>query len=240
MLDKKDPLEIARWLKEFRWVDLTHTLEAGIPAVQRHARFGHILYGSHELGHAACHYQLVMSEHTGTHIDAPLHFITGGPSHYGIDRMPLDRVVGRAARIEATDLEPGETLTADRVRKWEEEFGPLEAQDVVLFHYGWDGLWATGAEGRKFLEAWPGLSVDAAEYLVEKGVSVVGCDAISIDASSAQEQPAHYVLLDSEVYIMENLDNLDQLSPFSLFMAFPLKIKGGSGSPVRAIAMVSE
>lgn len=238
MLNNQDPLEIAQWLQQKRWVDLSHTLEAGIPAVQRHARFGHVLYGSHELGHAACHYQLVMSEHTGTHIDAPLHFIPEGPAHYGIDQVPLDRVIGRAATIQATDLSPAESLTAARVRAWEDKFGPLKQRDIVLIRYGWDRFWATGVAGREFLEAWPGLSVDAANYMVEKGVSLVGCDAISIDASSAEKQPAHYALLGNEVYIMENLNNLDQLPSFSVFMAFPLKVREGSGSPVRAVAMI--
>lgn len=238
MLDDNDPLEIARWLHESQWVDLSHTLEPGIPAVQRHARFGHILYGSHELGHAACHYQLVMSEHTGTHIDAPLHFVTEGPARYGIDQVPLNRVMGRAATIQATDLPAGGNLDAKRVQQWEDEFGPLEAGDIVLIRYGWDQLWSTGAGAREFLESWPGLSADAAEYLVSKRASLVGCDAISIDASSAEDQPAHHVLLEDEVYIMENLKNLDQLPPFSVFIAFPLKVKGGSGAPVRAVAMV--
>lgn len=240
MFSGADPLEVARWLHRCRLVDLSHSLEAGIPAVQRHARFGHILYGSHDLGHAACHYQLVMSEHSGTHIDAPLHFITEGPARYGTERMSLKRVLGRAATIQATDIPAGETLSAERVRGWEEESGYLEAGDAVFLRYGWDLLWSTGAEAKEFLAGWPGLGSDAAEYLVERGVSVVGSDTISIDASSDQDQPAHYILLGSEVYIMENLNNLSQLPPFCVFMALPLKVKGGSGSPVRAIALVED
>ncbi|MGB3681689.1 MAG: cyclase family protein [Rubrobacteraceae bacterium] len=238
MPNVNDPLEIAQWLRKSHWVDLSHTLETGIPAVQRHARFGHVLYGSHELGHAACHYQLVMSEHTGTHIDAPLHFVTEGPARYGIDQVPLDKVMGRAATIQATHLPAGGVLEAKHIREWEDEFGSLEEGDIVLVRYGWDQLWATGAEARDFLESWPGLSTDAAEYMVDKKVSLVGCDAISIDASNDADQPAHHVLLNNEVYIMENLKNLDQLPPFSVFVAFPLKVKGGSGAPVRAAAMI--
>jgi kynurenine formamidase len=225
-------------LESFELVDLSHTLEEGIPAWPTHARFGQTLYESYELGDVARHYGLTMSEHSGTHIDAPLHFIAEGPAHYGVDGISLDRLVGRAATIEATDREPSALLDADHIRSWEQEHGPLKTRDKVLFRYGWDERWETGPEGRAFLEDWPGLSRGAAEYLVEKGISLVGCDTLAIDAAGSVENPAHYALLGNEVYIAENLKNLDRLPSFCLFTAFPLKIRGGSGSPVRAVALV--
>lgn len=69
-------------------------------------------------------------------------------------------------------------------------------------------------------------------------MSLVGCDTLAVDAIGSEENPAHYALLGNEVYIVENLGNLDRLPPFCGFVAFPLKIKGGSGSPVRAVALV--
>ena len=223
----------------YEWVDLSHTLEEDIPAYPTHARFGKTLYESYEYGDAARHYGLTMSEHTGTHLDAPLHFISEGPVHYGTDEIPLDRLAGRAATIEATDLGPGDLLMVRRIEAWEEEHGSIEAKDRVLFRFAWDRRWATGPQGRCFLEDWPGLSGEAAKYLVGKGVSLVGCDTLAIDAAVSTENPAHYALLGSEVYIVENLKNLDRLPPFCLFLALPLKIRGGSGSPVRAVALVS-
>jgi len=225
-------------LESFKLVDLSHTLEEGILAWPTHARFGHTLYESYELGDVARHYGLSMSEHTGTHIDAPLHFIAEGPAHYGVDEISLDRLVGRAATIEATGLEPGGLLDADHIRSWEQEHGSIKTGDKVLFRYGWDERWGTGPEGRSFLEDWPGLGGDAAEYLVEKGISLVGCDTLAVDAAGSMENPAHYALLGNEVYIAENLKNLDRLASFCLFAAFPLRIRGGSGSPVRAVALV--
>lgn len=225
-------------LESFELVDLSHTLEEGIPAWPTHARFGQTLYESYELGDVARHYGLSMSEHTGTHIDAPLHFIAEGPAHYGVDEISLDRLVGRAATIEATGLEPGGLLHADHIRGWEGKHGPLKTGDKVLLRYGWDERWGTGTAGRAFLEDWPGLGGDAAEYLVEKEISLVGCDTLAVDAAGSGENPAHYELLGNEVYVAENLKNLDQLAPFCLFAAFPLKIRGGSGSPVRAVALV--
>lgn len=239
MTDKNfDPLEISTIFRNREWIDLTHTLEEGIPVWPTHARFGHTLFESYELGDEACQYGLSIGEHTGTHMDSPLHFIADGPAHYGTDEMPLQKLAGRAATITATDLGAGDLLTNERIREWEESNGNIEAGDRVLVRYGWDVRWGTGLEGRKFLEPWPGLSGEAAEYLVEKGVALVGCDTLAVDASHSEGNPAHYALLGNETYIVENLKNLDRLPPFSFFMAFPLKIKGGSGSPVRAVALV--
>jgi kynurenine formamidase len=158
----------------------------------------------------------------------------------GSDQISLDRLVGRAVTIETTSLEAGGLLEVETLRAWEEENGPIEAGDRVLFRYGWDARWATGPEGRSFLEDWPGLSREVAGYLVEKGVSLVGCDTIAVDAAGSRENPAHHILLGNEVYIVENLKNLERLPPFSLFVALPLKIRDGSGSPVRAVALLPE
>ena len=238
MTRAQESSSFAQKLNEYEWVDLSHTLEEGIPAWPTHARFGRTLYESYELGDAACQYALAMGEHTGTHLDAPLHFIAEGRVHYGMDEVPLNRLAGRAATIEATDLAPRETLSAGRICSWEREWGELEPGDAVLIRFGWDERWATGREGRAFLEDWPGLGREAAEYLVERKVSLVGCDTLAIDASGDETFPAHHTLLGNEVYIAENLANLGSLPPFCMFMAFPLKIRGGSGSPVRALALV--
>ena len=222
----------------YDWIDLSHTLTENIPAWPTHARFGRTLHESQEMGDVATHYGLTISEHTGTHMDAPLHFVSEGPAHYGTDEIPLERLAGRAAMIEATDLGAGDLLNVDHVEAWERERGPIERGDRVLIRYGWDDRWRTGRGGRRFLEDWPGLSGKAAEYLVEKGVALVGCDTMAVDAAGSEQNPAHHALLGNEVYVVENLKNLDRLPPFCLFLALPLKIKGGSGSPVRAVALV--
>jgi kynurenine formamidase len=218
-------------------VDLSHTLEENIPAWPTHARFGRAVYESYEYGDVARHSGLTLGEHTGTHLDAPSHFIRSGPAHYGVDEVPLDRLVCRAATIDATDLGPDDLLGVDRVREWEAEHGRIEAGEGVLIRYGWDERWGTGPAGRRFLDDWPGLGGEAAEYLADRRVSLVGCDTVSVDAAASGESPAHYALLGGEVYVVENLNNLGGLPPFCLFMAFPLKIGGGSGSPVRAVAL---
>lgn len=89
-------------------------------------------------------------------------------------------------------------------------------------------MWGTDPEGTGFLKDWPGLDGEAAEYLIEKGVSLVGCE----------DNLAHYALLGNEVYVVENPKNLGVVPPWSLFVALLLKVKRGSGSPVRALAVV--
>ncbi|GAB6862053.1 cyclase family protein [Haloplanus litoreus] len=238
MSDGDSVVEAFASLADADWVDLTHTLEEDIPSVPTHARYGHTLYQSYEYGDPACHYRISMGEHSGTHMDAPLHFVPDGEAHYDIASVPLDRLVGRTATIEVTDLGPDDRLTVDHVTEWEAEHGDVEAGDRVLFRFGWDERWDTGKAGQAFYEDWPGLSREAAEYLTDRDVTMVGTDAFAIDAARAEGFPAHYELLGNETYILENLANLSALPPFSLLFTFPLKIAAGSGSPIRAVALV--
>jgi kynurenine formamidase len=228
--------ELIGIMTQMEIVDLTHVLEEGIPAWPTHARYFHNLVESYKLGDVACHYQLVLSEHTGTHIDAPLHFIAQGPAHYGIDQVPVSTLQGRAATITATDIGENRVLTRQHVENWEAENGELQPGDIILIRFGWDKLWKKRPDATAFLKDWPGVGEDAAQYFVDRKVKIVGTDAMAIDAFADSKNPAHYTLLGNEVLIVENLNNLDQLPPFSYFMAFPLKIKDGSGSPIRAIA----
>lgn len=222
-------------LNHMQIIDLSHTLEPNIPSWPTHPKYCHNLMESYTLGEISCHYQLSMGEHTGTHFDAPLHFIAGGSS---IADIPLERVMGRAATIPAEDIGPNGTLSSSRIMAWEEEHGEILADDIVLLHFGWDRLWQKRPHAAEFLQDWPGLSRDAAEYLAAKKVAVVATDALSIDVFTTTDFAAHYTLLGNQVLIGENFTNLWSLPPFSLLMAFPLKIQDGSGSPTRAMAFV--
>ncbi|MEB3103803.1 cyclase family protein [Ferviditalea candida] len=220
-------------------IDLTHKLEENIPLWPTHARFGKILQESYELGDVALHYQISMSEHSGTHMDAPKHFIQDGPAHYGIDRVPLERIMGRAAAIDLSPFPTERLVIVEHIQQWEEEHGRLQKGDIVLIRYGWDRLWKSRAEkDDSYVREWPGLSFEAAKYFVDKGISAVGSDTLAVDASHSDGNPAHYTLLGNEVLIIENLNNIGLLPAFSLFFALPLPIKDGSGSPVRAFAVV--
>ncbi|ASJ14709.1 cyclase family protein [Thermococcus radiotolerans] len=149
---------------------------------------------------------LKMGEHSGTHVDAPAHFVPGGKT---IDEMPLERFAGRGMVV---DVRGGE--------------GPVRLDEIPDEGY-FDRIVLFLTGGRE-------LSPEVALFLVAEGVRAVGTDSMSIG-----DDAVHRILLSEEVPVFENLTNLEVLlgKDFT-FVAFPLKIEGGSGSPVRAVAFV--
>ena len=124
------------------------------------------------------------------------------------------------------------------ITAWEATYGPIQAGDIVMFDVGYARHWGLKPAYAPFMSDWPGLSGEGAEYLVKRKVKAVGTDAMALDAFGQDAAPAHAALLGNEVLIIENLTNLDKIKDFCLFIALPLKIKGGSGSPIRAIALI--
>ena len=218
-----------------RLVDLTHPMTPEMPVWPTHPRFTQELIESYDRGDLACNHALCMSEHTGTHFDAPLHFVPGGAS---IDEIALQSFFGRMARIDARDASPREAVSATRIRDFEARHGAIRPGDAVFFHFGWDAHWTEPAPHAAFLTDWPGLSREAAELLLEREVRIVGSDCLSIDRFGSTEFPAHTLLLEAGVLIGENFARLGELPPFAFLVTLPLPIRGGSGSPLRAIAVV--
>jgi kynurenine formamidase len=238
MADAGDLLESIR---SARVVDLSQTLEEHMPNYPTHSKFFHNLWGSYWHGGRSLTYQLVMNEHNGTHVDAPAHFISDAhPSaHVTIEQVPVNRLVGRGARLDCRRLKEGDYVTRDFVAKWEGEHGELRAGDIVLFNFGWSKHWGLRPGGKRYLEDWPGVGMEAAEHLMGKGAAALGVDTLSPDPPAAlAKNPVHPRLLAKQVLIIENLSNLELLPDFCLFLALPLKIRGGSGSPIRAVALI--
>ena len=224
-----------------RVVDLSQTLEEHMPHYPTHSKFFHNLWGSYWHGGRSLTYQLVMNEHNGTHVDAPAHFISDAQprAHVTIEQVPVSHLVGRGVHLACRQFEAGDYVTKDFVTKWEAEHGELRADDIVLFEFGWSRYWGLRPGDQRYVEDWPGVSMDAAEYLVGKAVAALGVDTLSPDPPAAlAKNPIHPLVLEKQVLIIENLANLDQLPDFFLFLAFPLKLRGGSGSPIRAVAMI--
>ncbi len=175
---------------------------------------------------------LIFVEHTGTHVDSPAHFIEGAPT---IDRIPLERFMGKGIVIDVSDLPPKGMITAEliesRLRELGVEIGPGW---IVLFHTGYDKKAGT--------PDWfnhPGLDESGARYLADRDVNAVGIDAPSIDH---EPFPGHRTLLPKGIVIYENLTNLRELlgKKGFQFIGIPLRIVNGSASPVRAIAIVED
>jgi kynurenine formamidase len=227
---------LAGLVRGMHMVDLTQTIEERMPVYPTHPQYFHMEWNT---GDPASMYQLVISEHTGTHLDCPAHFYANpdDPRHLSLENVPLQRFINRAVRLDFLDFPSERELGAGDIQAWEAAHAPLQENDAAILHFGWDRRWATLPEGKNYLAAWPGLHRDAAEYLAGRRVSLVGTDCLGIDGSATPDLGTHFVLLGGGILIVESLKNLDQVPPAFLLLTIPLKIKDGTGSPVRAVAL---
>ena len=224
-----------------RLVDLSRTLEEGMPTYPTHAKYFQNRWLS--MGDVARMNQLVLGEHTGTHVDSPCHFPLQGPhADVGVEELPLTALTGRCATVTLDPPPAPDEMVGPRpLLDWEERHGPLRGGDVVLLDFRWAPTrWGLHEAGFAHLRNWPGIARETAELLRERAVRAVGTDCVSLDSGDGGrgELPAHYVLLSAGVLIIENLANLDRLPPLCFFLAFPLRIAHGTGSPLRAVAVV--
>lgn len=173
---------------------------------------------------------IFMSSHTGTHMDAPYHFHTKGKR---IHEIPVETFVTEGYLIKLTKGPRGHITKRD-VLKFE-RMTRIAKESAVIFSTGWEDH----ANKKDYLTGNPGLSTDAAEYLVSKKVRIVGIDSANIDHPDATDFPAHNVLLPKGVLIVENLCNLRRINKTKFrLVVLPLKIQGATGSPVRAVAIL--
>lgn len=174
-----------------------------------------------------CHVDRVhLNTHTGTHIDAPLHFIKAGKS---VTDFSVDKFVCRGIAVDLTCKDPGEAISAEELMRAE-----IRPGMCVTLVTGWYKYFGT----EKYLYH-PYVSGSAAEYLVEKGASIVAVDFLNVDQTLYESWDAHPILLKNDVLIVENLNNslsLDFNKEY-IFSFLPLKIAGTDGSPVRGVAI---
>ena len=170
---------------------------------------------------------MVLSTHTGTHMDAPSHFIKNGKT---IDQIQIERFVSKAILFKISK-NSNETINLTDIYN-EQQF--IEKDDVVIFSTGWEKM----NKKEPYLSN-PGISKEVAKLLVDKGVNIVCIDGPSIDTSTNLEFIVHKILLSNDILIIENLCNLDTFEHCSRFefISSPLKIKNASGSTMRAIAI---
>ena len=175
--------------------------------------------------------KLEMGAHTGTHVDAPLHFL--GDAFPDITRMGPHLFIGEAVALDRPK-NPGQDLTVSDLQG-----ADIRRGDIVLFRTGWDKRAGTAAF---FEDGWPGLEVPLIEELIQRGVKATGGDIASADSPSAiaAGARAHKVAGRAGVPIFEALVNLDQLVGRRFFFAgLPLKLEGCEASPIRAVAIVA-
>ena len=174
---------------------------------------------------------LFLSSHTGTHIDAPFHFLKDGKK---IHEIPPERLVNEAILIKIRKKSNQAILKTD-IQKFEKKFGKIDDGSTVIFHTGWQ----KNLNKKSYFLKNPGLAVSAAKYLVTKKINLVGIDSPSIDLGSDSKFSVHQILAKNNILIVENLANLDKINSneFHLITA-PLKLKNGTGSPIRAFGFV--
>jgi len=174
---------------------------------------------------------LFLSTHTGTHMDAPYHFLEKGAK---IHEISLKKLVSEAVLIKSKK-KGGESITKIDIQKFEKKHGKIDGFSSVIFYTGWQ----RNLQKKYYFTKNPGLSVSAAKYLASKKISLVGIDSPSIDLGTDSKFSVHQIFAKKGMLIVENLANLDKIksSKFHL-VVLPLKLKNATGSPVRAIAFV--
>jgi kynurenine formamidase len=188
-----------------------------------------------------------MSEHGGTHIDAPIHF---GEGKLSVDAIPLQQLVAPAVVIDvraAVEKDRDYRSAVRDIEAWESRHGRIPSGAVVLMLTGWGKRWP---DKNRYLGSntpsdpktlhFPGFSKEAAEFLVtQRKVDGIGIDTPSIDYGPSQDFIVHQIVNGADRYGLENIANLDRLPPKgAILVSLPIKIRGGTGGPVRIMAIL--
>lgn len=239
-------------VSDTRIVDLTHAFDDDTvywPTDTRGFQLERLASGHTEGGWYYSANAFCTAEHGGTHIDAPIHFSEDGVP---VDEVPLSDLIGPGVVIDASaeaEESPDYRLTRDAVEAHESSHGRIPDGAIVLLRTGWSKRWPdvraylgddTPGDASKL--SFPGYGEDAAQFLVEeRGARALGVDTASIDYGRSTDFEVHRVLAEKQVSGLENLTNLGAL-PATGFtvIALPMKIAGGSGGPVRVIAVLED
>lgn len=182
---------------------------------------------------------LTLGDHSGTHVDAPAHF-NSAPDAATIDEVPLDRFFTEALCLDLSGKPLRSDITAEDLAAAERETGSeIRPGDTVLIYTGFERHLP---EGQGYLTEFPGLVKEAAEWLGRKGIVSFGVEALSPGRPYRNNFLVHQVCRDMGFTHMEGLTNLDRLVGVGRFrfIGFPLRIRGGTGSPIRAVAWLDD
>jgi kynurenine formamidase len=244
------PARAALDLRAYRTVDLTHAFDERTlywPTSPSRFELKTLHRGPTDAGFFYSAYALCTPEHGGTHLDAPVHFAEGRPA---ADRIPLERLMGPAVVIDVSTRAAADAdyrLTPGDIEAWEARHGAIPAGSIVLLRTGWSARWP---DARRYLGDdrpgdasrlhFPAYGVEAARVLVEgRRAAALGVDTASIDHGPSKDFMVHRVANGADVPGLENLTNLQELPETgATVIALPMKIAGGSGGPLRAVALL--
>lgn len=237
-------------------LDLTTPLSSDTPALVLPDPFVNLIDFSleevsayNEPGPFWRHNNIHTGEHIGTHLDAPIHWISGRDGH-DVSQIPVQRLIGPAAVIDLTEKvaeNPDYLLTVADVQEWEAAHGTLPPGAWVLLRTGWE---VRGGSQQEFLNVdetgshTPGVAVDCAQWLAtQRPITGLGVETVGVDAGMAggfePAFPVHYHFLGNDKYGITSLRNLGQLpATGAMLVVAPLPIVGGTGSPSRVLALL--
>ena len=236
-------------LERYRLVDLSHVFDESTlywPTAPSRFELERLSHGVMAAGYFYSASSLCAPEHGGTHLDAPVHFAEGAES---VDEIAIERLVGPAVVIDVSRQaanDPDYRLTPADLARFEERHGRIARGAIVLLRTGWASRWpdaweylgddtAGDASGLHF----PSFGEEVVAELLERGTAVLGVDTASIDHGPSSDFRVHRLVAEAGVPGLENLASLEELPEVGAWLiALPMKIGGGSGAPVRVIALV--
>jgi len=245
--------DLSERLQKARWTDLTHEYDSSTVYWPTDANFRHdtVFYGRTPSGYFYSSFKYAAEEHGGTHFDAPVHFHEGGNT---IDKVPVSQLHGPGVVIDVTTQCSGNRdylVSSQDIINWEKQNGAIPEGAIVIIRTGYEKFWddhlkylgtlKKGAEGVAELH-FPGLSPEASEWITKnRKVNAIGLDTPSLDYGQSKDFETHRILTAAGLTMYENLCNLDPLPATGVYIvALPMKIRGGSGAPLRIVAIFAE
>ncbi len=241
-----DTASVAGW----RMIDLSHAYGGDTlywPTDTKGFALDTLAEGMTDAGYFYAAKEFATAEHGGTHLDAPVHFAEGGDD---VASIPLDRLILPGIVVDVSEpaaADPDYLVTAEDVLSWEGEHGPVPAGSAVLIRTGWASRWPDAlaylgddTPGDASNLHFPGVGEDAARLLLEdRGIGLLGIDTASVDYGQSTDFIVHQIGGAAGVPNLENVGDLTELPPTGfLLAALPMKIEGGTGAPVRIVALV--
>ncbi|HWP37962.1 MAG TPA: cyclase family protein [Gemmatimonadales bacterium] len=249
--DRDEADELSEAFSEARWVDLSYAFNAQTiywPTAEGF-KLDTVAAGMTPAGYYYAANNLRTSEHGGTHLDAPIHFAEGRNT---TDRIPLEQLVGPAVVVDVSasaSANPDYLVSVADLEAFERDHGRIPGGAIVLFRTGWGSRWPdrarylgtarTGPEAVPLLH-FPGIDSSAARWLVtNRRVDAVGIDTPSIDYGQSTTFDTHRILYAADIPGFENVANLERVPVRGAYViALPMKIEGGSGGPLRIVAVM--
>ena len=226
-------------------IDLTHSVNGKVPTYElaEASPYQVRTVASIEKDHYFAR-NICLPEHFGTHIDAPAHFARGS---WTVDQIPPERLIAPLVVIDISGkvrTDPDHRLSVQDVADWEKANGQIPPGAVIMARTGWSARWNSETEYRnadpKGVMHFPGYSLEAAHFLVESRSPLgLGIDTLSVDYGPSKDFEVHQYTLAHGLYHLENVANLDHVPESgAIALVAPMKLEGGSGGPVRIMALL--